>query len=120
METDVTQADAAPGEALGDGDQVLEPYEDLVCAGTQAHEGEQGEDSCDTDTVVWHTGLGALQEELGGLAVLSDTEEITRAGVQECVSGGCCGGENDSVDDMRQNRDTSVLAGNDPRRLLGT
>lgn len=77
VETNVAQADTAPGEALSDGDEVLEPQKDLVCTGSQAHERQKGEDGGYTDTVDRDTFLGALQEELRSLAILCDTKEVT-------------------------------------------
>ena len=57
MEPNVREADAGPGEALGDGGQVLEPGEDEVGAGAQAHEGEEGDGGRDGDAVVGDAGL---------------------------------------------------------------
>lgn len=94
-------ANGTPCEALGDCGQVLEPEEDYVGTSGHAHIGEQGDGGSGTDTVVGHTVLAALEEELGRLSVLGDTEKITGAGVQERITRRRSGGENYSVDDMR-------------------
>ncbi len=86
LEIDVGNADAAPGEELGNGDQVLEPGEDQVGARATAHVGEKTERRSNCDAPVWNTILGALEQEARGLANLGNTEKITGAGVQESVT----------------------------------
>ena len=53
------------------------------------------------------------------MAELGDAEEVAGARVEVCVSGGGGGGENDSVDDVREDGDAGVLAGDDPGGFLG-
>lgn len=57
VEPNVREADARPREALRDGGEVLEPGEDEVGAGAQAHEGEEGDGGRDGDAVVGDAGL---------------------------------------------------------------
>jgi hypothetical protein len=64
---------------LSDSGQVLEPQEDGVCSRADAHVGDQGDGRGDGNAVVWNTSLVALEEELGGLAVLGNSEEVARA-----------------------------------------
>ena len=100
--------------------QVLEPQEDVVGAGGNGHVGEEREGGGDGDTVVWDTGLAALEEDLGCLTVLGDTEEVARAGVQESVGRGRGRGQDDGVDDVVEATDAGALDGNDPGGGVGT
>lgn len=51
---------------------------------------------------------------------LSNTEEVTRTGVEESIAGGRGRSQDDSIDDVRKSRDTGVLDGNDPGGGLST
>lgn len=48
------------------------------------------------------------------MAQLGDAEEVAGAGVEVGVSGGSGGGENDGVDNVGEDGDAGVLAGDDP------
>ena len=119
-EAGVGVADSAPGEKLGDGGQVLEPQEDGVGASGDTHVGEQTDGSSDEHAVQWDTGLGTLQQDLGSLTVLSKSEQVTRAGVQEGVTRRSRRSQDDGVDDVGQDWDTGVLHGDDPWGALST
>lgn len=118
-ELDVGDQDADPGEEVGDGGQVLEPVEDVVCAGGDTHVGEQRDGGRDCDTPVWNAALGASEQELGCLLVLSQGEQVTGSGVEESVGGGGGGCQNDGVDDGGKDGDTSTVDGNDPGGVGG-
>ena len=120
LETGVGEENAAPGDQLRDRSQVLEPDEDVVGAGRNTHEREQRDGQSDEDAVDRDTALRALEQEARSVAVLCDSEEITRARIQESIARRSCGGQNDRVDDVGEHWNHSVLAGNDPRRLLRT
>lgn len=60
-----------------------------------------------------------MEQELRRLFILCQGEQVARSGEQESIarrSGRC---QDDSVDDVWQNRDTSTNNGNDPRRRGG-
>jgi hypothetical protein len=105
---------------LGNGGQVLEPDEDLISTSANTHVGDQREGSSDGNAVVWYTSLRALEEELGGLAILGNTEKVTGSSIQERVTGGGGGSQDDSVNDVGKDWDTGVLHGDNPRRGLCT
>lgn len=98
-ELDVGNADADPGEQVGNSGEVLEPVENVVGTRRHTHVCKERDRGGDCDSVVWDTGLGALKEDLGGLAVLSKSEEVSGTAVEEGIGGGRGGGQNDSVDD---------------------
>ena len=119
-ELDERDADAAPGEEVGNGHQVLEPVEDGVGASGHTHEGEQRDGRGDADTVDGNARGCALEKEPGGLSVLRNSKQISGTGVQEGVTsrgGGC---QDDSVDNVREHRDGGILHGNNPWRALRT
>jgi hypothetical protein len=119
VESDVSNADGAPGEALSDGCQFLEPLEDLIGASRHAHVREQRNRSGYSNAVIRYTGLGALEKESRSLMILSDGEEVTGTCIQEGIGRGGRGGQNDSVDDVWKHGNTGILAGDDPRRRGG-
>lgn len=119
-EPGVCVGNSAPSEERGDCGQVLEPPEHLVGTSADTHVCEQGDGGRDCDSIDRYTLLVAPKKELGSLAVLGNTEEITRSGVQESIAGRGRGSQDDSVDDVRKNWNTSVLHRDDPGRRLGT
>jgi len=114
VEADVGDANAAPGEELGYGGEVLEPSEDVVGASRDRQVGEQTDRCGGDDAVDWDTGLGACEEETGRLAALGQCEEVAGAGEEEGVCGGGCRGQDDGVDDGWEGGDTGAVDGNDP------
>lgn len=119
-ELDEGDADGHPCEEVGNGGEVLEPAEDIGCTAGHGHESDEGDGGSHHDGVVWDTGTGALEEELRGLLVLRQGEEVTRTGVEEGVGRGRGGSQDDGVDDGREDRDTSAVDGDNPRRVSGT
>jgi hypothetical protein len=99
---------------------VTEPVERLGgAAGAAVEEREERERSGDGDAVDGHTGLGDLAEERRGLALLR--EHVERAGrrVHVLVARRERGGEDDGVDDMREDPDAGGGHEDDERRLRG-
>ena len=119
-EAEVGNADGAPGEELGNGNQVLEPVEDVAGAGRDGHVCKEGDGGGDEDTPDWDTGLGALEKEARSLTDLGKCEQVTGAGEEESVGGRRCRGQDDGVDDRWEGWDTGTLDGNNPRRSSGT
>lgn len=52
------------------------------------------------------------------MAILRNTEEVTGSGVQEGVTRRCSGGQDDGIDNVRQDRDRRTLHRDDPRGPL--
>ena len=88
VELDVGDADRAPCEKRGDGDQVLEPSED-GCRATRVDRQvcEGGDGGCDCDAPVGDTGFAAAEKEARGLLVLCQSEEVSGSCVEESVGG---------------------------------
>jgi len=87
-EAQIGDANGHPCEELGNGDEVLEPQEDVVGTAGDAQVGEKGDDGSDGYAPDGDAGICALEEDLGRLTVLGDTEEVTGSSVEESVSGG--------------------------------
>lgn len=100
VETGEGVANRAPCEERGNCGQVLEPREDLVGASTHTHVRKQRDGGRNGDAVDWHTALVALEKELGRLLVLSDTEEVSGAGIQEGIARRGCRSQDDSIDNV--------------------
>lgn len=115
VELDVGDANRAPCEKGGDGDQVLEPTENS-CRATRANRQvcQAGDGGCDGDAPVWDTGFAAAEEESWSLSVLCKGEEVTGSGVEEGVGGRRCGCQDDSVDDGWEDWNTGVYDPNNP------
>ena len=80
-EAQVSDADAAPGEELGDGGQVDEPAKDIVVgASGHGHIGQQRDGSGQGDAVVGHARLGACEQEARAVAVLGATKQVAGPG----------------------------------------
>jgi len=89
VELEICDTDRAPGEERSDGGQVLEPVEDnrwpTRFDGQICEESNRG---CDEHAVIRDTGLAASEKEARGLFVLSEGEQVTRSGIQECIGRG--------------------------------
>ena len=92
LEAGVGKQDGTPGDQLRDRGQALEPDEDVAGAGRDAHVREQRDGQGDADAVDRNAALGALEQESGSVAVLGDSEKITRTRVQESIAGRSCRG----------------------------
>lgn len=119
-ELNVGNQDGEPGEEIGNSGEVLEPAKDVVGTARHTKVCEAGNGGSNDDGIVWDTSLGAGKEDLGGLLVLGESEQVTRARVEEGVSRGRGRGQNDGVDDGWEDRDTSAVNGNDPRGVSCT
>jgi hypothetical protein len=121
VEPYIGEADRAPCEKGGDGDQVLEPTEDCRRAtGANGQVCQSGDGGCDGDAPVWDTGFAAVEEESWSLSVLSKSEEVAGSGVEEGVGRRRCGGQDDGVDDRWEDWDTGILDTNNPWRSSST
>jgi hypothetical protein len=99
---------------------VTEPVKRLgSAAGAAIEEREERERGGDGDAVDGHAGLRDLAEERRGLALLG--EHVKRAGrrVHVLVARRERGGEDDSVDDVREDADAGGGHEDDERRLGG-
>lgn len=119
-ELNVRDADADPGEQVGQGHECLEVGEGGRAAGRNAEVGQERDRRRHGDGVIGDTGPRALEEDLWCLAVLSKGEEVARAGVQEGVGRGRCRGQDDCIDDVGEDRDAGAVDGDDPRGGSGT
>jgi hypothetical protein len=113
-EAEISNANCNPSEELGDGDEVLEPAEDILGTAGDDHVGEKRYGRSDGNTVNRNTLLCALEEDLGCLSVLGNTEEISRASVQESVCRRRSRSKDDGIDHAVKTLDSSTLNSNDP------
>lgn len=113
-EEDDDHAGVCEHEAAGG--QVDEPVEDLDGGGIGGEVGDAGEEGDGEDAVDGDAGLGALEEEFGGLAVLCEGVEGSAGGVDVCVSAGPAGEEDEDVDEVGEAVDVEALDSDDPRR----
>lgn len=111
-EEDDDHAGVCEHEAAGG--QVDEPVEDLDGGGIGGEVGDAGEEGDGEDAVDGDAGLGALEEELGGLAVLCEGVEGSAGGVDVCVSAGPAGEEDEDVDEVGEAVDVEALDSDDP------
>lgn len=89
VELDIGHADGHPGAEVGNGDEILEPGEDDGRARTAGKEGEERDGGGNDDAEVRYTGLGALEHDFWGLAVLGKGVHVAGSSVKEGVCGGC-------------------------------
>lgn len=106
VELDVRNGDADPGEQAGDGGQVLEPLEHLGGARRATQISQQGDgcrhqhanvrDSSADGVSSYERGkmpsesvipLGTFQQNLRGLAILRQREQVSTPGVEKGVGG---------------------------------
>ena len=121
VELNIGQADRAPCEKGGDGDQILEPSENGCRAtGSNGQVCQAGDGGRDCDTPVWDTSVATAKEESWSLFVLGKSEEVTGSGVEESVGRGRCGCQDDSVDDRWEDWNTGIRNTNDPWRSSST
>lgn len=64
VELDVCNRDAHPGEEVGDGGQVLEPFEDNVSARGAGQVGQEGDGRGNDDAVDWDPPVSKLSRDL--------------------------------------------------------
>lgn len=114
-ESDGRQADADPGEQVGDSRQIQEPAEDGSGAGPNSQIAKEGKYECEGDGNPGKTFLAAFQEYPGRLSVLGQPKEISRTSVEEGIGGGCGAGNNDGVDNRVEYIDLGYLDPNDLR-----
>lgn len=113
VEAEVDDADDGPGDEGTDRDEILEPDEDDVGAGTEGHEAEADPDGDEGDGDPRYTHAVGLEEDLGGVVLLGHTVEGTGGGEQEGVTGGPGRGQDDKVDDVGDHLDTGTAGCDD-------
>lgn len=94
--------------------QVDEPVEDLDRRGIGGKVGDAGEEGDGEYAVDWDAGLGALEEELGRLAVLCEGVKGSAGGVDVRVPAGPAGEEDEDVDEVGEAVDVESLDADDP------
>lgn len=115
-EGNVGGVDAGPcNEASNTGD-VDEPVEDGRAAIGQVQEAQQTHGRSDENGVVGNTAFSGLHEESRRVAVLSETDEDTRATVDVAVTGGDDDEEKHCVDEAREDLDTCKIGSDDEGR----
>lgn len=111
-EEDDDHAGVCEHEAAGG--EVDEPVEDLDGGGIGGEVCDAGKEGDGEDAVDGDAGLGAFEEELGGLAVLCERVEGATGGVDVCVSAGPAGEEDEEVDEVGEAVDVEALDADDP------
>jgi hypothetical protein len=64
VELDICNRDAHPGEEVGDGGQVLEPFEDNVGARGAGQVSQEGDGRGNDDAVDWDPPVSKLSRDL--------------------------------------------------------
>lgn len=114
IKSDGGEANCAPCEQIGNGDNIGKPVEHVSTTCGDSHEREKGDGSGDCNAVDWDTTLGAFAEEPWSLTNLCHSEEVSGSGVAKSVSGRRGRRQDDSVDNMWETLDTGTIDGNDP------
>ena len=99
--------------------QADEPVEHFDRVVRTDQEGEAGEQRHCNDGVNRYTGLCALEEELGRLAVARETVQRPAGCIQVCVSARPARQQDEEVDEARQALDSQVRDADDPGRSSG-
>lgn len=115
-EVDVGDQDRDPGQETEDSDQVDEVLEDGLRVVGNVHVGDQSDGRTNGQSIDWDTATVGTGEDLGGLALASETVDSTGGDVQIRVGGREDEQQNASIQDVRQIGDSRVLNGNDKRR----
>lgn len=115
-ETDVGQADGAPGEEGSETGQGQKPVEDNGTTGGERDVGDGAEGDAEGDGDGRTTSLVDEGEDLGCVALLSESSERTRATVDTGETDGEDGNHDNNVHEVTETGDTSVLGDNDEGR----
>lgn len=118
-ETDVGQADRAPGEESRQTRKSQEPVKDLSTLGVEVDIGEESHDDVNKDGEGGATAAVNVGKDLGGVAVLSHGSQGTRATIDSRNTKGKDRDEDDTVHEVVETSETRVLANQDERRGLG-
>lgn len=116
---EVSQVRCAFGKKKADnlhGSHVGQVAKDLVGSDGESHVGEATETGGDDDGEPGKTVLGSSGEDLGEIAVESDTVESPTGGVEIGRGGGPGRGDETGVDDGREDLDTGFGDGDDEGR----
>ncbi len=68
MESDVGEADTAPGNEIRNRNDSREPAKDICASGRDDHVSQEPEDTGGDDSEIWHAFFGASKEDAGRLA----------------------------------------------------
>jgi len=118
-ETNVGQADGAPGEEGSETGKGNEPVKDGRTSGSQVHVGKRTPHEDEENGPERTTGTVDVGEHLGGITLLRQGGKGTRSTVHTRDTNGNDGDENDNVHEVVESLETSVLASNDKGRGVG-
>lgn len=115
LEAEEADADEGPRDQRAEGRKVGQPGEGLAGAVGDGHEGQKAKAQSYNDTNIRRAGPAGLEEDLGHRLLLSERHHGARQRVGVLVSGRQSRSHDNSVDDRRQDADTSLLANDDER-----
>lgn len=118
-EADVAKVDERPADETCDSDDVEEPIEDDCAALREVEEPEETECGGEGDGKVRSTKAVRSGEDARSVSFLGQSDDDAAGGVDVRVGGGQDGGEEDGIDDVGEDGDTSETSDNDERRGRG-
>lgn len=118
-ETNVGKADGAPSEESSQTGDGKKPVEDNGAGSVQADVGDEAEQDEDNDGGQGAARLVDVGEELGSIALLSQSGQGSGSTIHTRDTDGQDGGENDEVHEVVETLQASVLADKHKGRGLG-
>lgn len=118
-ESNVGKADGAPSEESGQAGNGKKPVEDNGTGGIQADIGDEAEQDEEDDGGQGAARLVDVGEELGSIALLSQSGQGSGSTIHTRDTDGQDGGENDEVHEGVKTLQASVLADKHKGRRLG-
>lgn len=118
-ESNVGKADRAPGEESGQAGNGKKPVKDNGTGGIQADIGDEAEQDEEDDGGQGTARLVDVGEELGSIALLSQSGQGSGSTIHTRDTDGQDGGENDEVHEVVETLQASVLADKHKGRSLG-
>jgi hypothetical protein len=119
-ETDVGQADGAPGEEGGKTGKSDQPVENSHTSRGHPHVSETTPQKDECDGVEGTTRAVDVVEDLGSITLVGKRSEGTRSTVYTRHTNGNNGDKNDNIHEAVKTNETGVLGSNDERRSVGS
>jgi hypothetical protein len=118
-ETDVGQADGAPGEEGGKTGKSDQPVENSHTSRGHPHVSETTPQEDECDGVEGTTRAVDVVEDLGSIALVGKRSKGTRSTVYTRHTNGNNGDKNDNIHEAVETNESSILGGNDEGRGVG-